>query len=562
MYHVSAQGVDERMINVHDYYSSFSCVIIIVKVFVKRKIVSVETTYSKRIVTHSSKRIDLLTLLSLVQMWTNDKALKDLEYSQRRKEKKQRRRERREDARNWFWKKLYVPAVVGMVGGSFLTLCATLQSLGGDTFLWNARGTLVIVGPAMLGIGFLCLMLAAGCTFRHDQEVREKPKGPPSEFLLYGFQWRDNFSGPSTALRSISVDTGDMPLPDDLDPSRNFVLAKPGLSVRGRSDEKGVPVGCGGHGSVSNAAFLVSASSYSSTASWVHSVPTSHSQQRAMLTRQSSDSNLLSSSGRCDRDRDRERDRDVTARRSLVEGSSEVQERHSSGSHSDLHVVYTRSLTSSGYQSASDSTTGTTECQVSSESGKGVLISSASASLVKHPHNNVQNSSSGSAVTAKTSLKEPRRLNMAGHNAAAHRLHGGPANSGQRQIRPGPVRQCVRSLTSPPSETSSFRTRTAVERSPSPTKAQNSMEAIQFKHKRNQPVASAKNNLSTSGEVEVVVLPASAAAECLNFPKHESFLKHGEANHAGGCLTEAAPQHPFVLEPVVYTAGTVRCTDL
>ena len=230
-----------------------------------------------------------------------------------------------------------------------------------------------------------------------------------------------------------------------------------------------------------------------------------------------------------------------------------MQER-SSGSHSDLHVVCTRSLTSSGYQSASDSTTGTVEYQVSSEHNKGVVVSSASVSL-KHPQNNVYHSS-GSAI-AKTSSREPNRLDVS-QNRTTKSLHGRSADSGQRPILCGSVRQCTRSPIS--STTSSFRKRTAVGRPPS-SNAETSMQAMQ-KHKRNQLVADSENNLTAPGKVQAVVV-STLNTECSDRPRPDCFLENGVANRESTFSQSGpAPKHPFVLEPVVYAVGTVRCTDL
>ena len=38
MYHVSAQGVDERMVNVHNYYHYILIIIIIIIIYITRKI--------------------------------------------------------------------------------------------------------------------------------------------------------------------------------------------------------------------------------------------------------------------------------------------------------------------------------------------------------------------------------------------------------------------------------------------------------------------------------------------------------------------------------------------
>nr|KAG5697859.1 hypothetical protein BaRGS_017116 [Batillaria attramentaria] len=275
-------------------------------------------------------------------LWRDDKALKDLEYSQRRTEKQQRRRERKKDRRYRRWKMLYLPAMLGMVGGTVLTLTATLQGLGRGSFLWDARDVVIIVGPVIIASGFICLMLAAGCTFQHEQETRQASK-PPEEFIgLLGFV-PDKFISRrrSTAVRSISLDTYDMPVPADLDPNRNYILGKarhhpgPRRHLASQSD------------STCSDVFLMSQNSYSSTASWVKSLTVTHQQQRGQLTRQQSDSNILTA---CQQDRSVS----ATARRCLDDSTGRAD---AFGSHSDLHVVCTSSLASSGYHSSASDTT-------------------------------------------------------------------------------------------------------------------------------------------------------------------------------------------------------------
>ncbi|KAK7113809.1 uncharacterized protein [Littorina saxatilis] len=377
------------------------------------------------------------------EMWTNDKTLKDLEYSQRRTEKKQRRREHKKDAINRCWQKLYIPAVVGMVGGTFLTLCGTLQSLGGDTVFWTVRTALTVLGPALLGLGFLCLMLAAGCTFKHDQHMRQKPKRPPCEFqflLDSSLQFQDRYSRGRQAWKSetVSVDTEDLPVPADLDPQGNFVPNKAWVATHRK-------------GSASSSAFLLSFgnknnnhnhnnnshnhnnnshnhnnnshnhnnnshnhntniiinndSSLNSTASWVHSVSASHRQSLAVLTRQNSDSNLRSSSELCSCG-----ECHFTGHDSFVADSSELHDQ--SGSQSEVHVACTRSLTSSGYQSAGDSPTSVADYRifVPRESSTVAAKFTVGPSCASSRHN-VRHLSASAAVS-KNLFNSPRRPNL------------------------------------------------------------------------------------------------------------------------------------------------------
>ncbi|XP_076459919.1 uncharacterized protein LOC143293014 [Babylonia areolata] len=346
------------------------------------------------------------------EMWTNDTTIKDLEYSQRRTEKKQRRKERRKDYQKRCWKKVYLPAVLGMVVGTFLTFCATLQSLAGDTFLWNFRGVLVILGPVLLGLGLLALMLAAGCTFKHDQEAREKPVAPPSEFVIYQNEFRYSYSRPPSVLRSDSVNTADFPVPVDLDPSRNYVEGR-----RGWSSPRKTPRtwSVSRDGSVHSGDPLTVDSSFSSTAKWVRFVSAAHGQQGASLPRQNSDSNLVSPSPHS---------QPLTnARRSLDDDAVP----DNSGSQSDLHVVCTRSPTSSGYQSASDSVSGNTEHHVSFEITPG---NRNSCSFTSHRHN--FRYSTNHKLT-KHSVRESRLL---GRNQSRNPIYRGSVDCGEQHSGP------------------------------------------------------------------------------------------------------------------------------
>ncbi|KAL8619167.1 hypothetical protein ACOMHN_049949 [Nucella lapillus] len=285
------------------------------------------------------------------EMWTNHSTLKDLEYSQRRSEKKQRQRERRKYYQKRCWKKVYLPAVLSMVTGTFLTLCATLQTLAGDTFLWNARSVFMYLGPVLIGVGFLALMLAAGCTFKHDKEARQKSLAPPKEFVSKGFVYQ--YRRPSSALRSDSVLTADLPLPEDLDPSRSYVQSK---GSRWGSRSGGRMRSVSWDDSVHDIGPLTLENSYSSTATWVQLVSAAHSHSKPIpLTRQISDTHLTSSPP-------------SPHFQHLQEVPLRDTDQGHLGSQSDLHVTCTRSVTSSGYHSASDSTSGTVEYQTSCDS--------------------------------------------------------------------------------------------------------------------------------------------------------------------------------------------------
>lgn len=223
------------------------------------------------------------------ELWTNEKTLKDLEYSQRRTDKKQRRRQRKRNRRYRRWKLLYLPALVGMLGGTMLTLTATLQGLGQDTFLWDIRHIIIVIGPTMIACGFLCLLLAAGCTFQHESQAR-KVRSPPEDFIgLLGFRMDEFQRRRSNVLHSVSVDTDDMPMPADLDPSQNYVVSK-SRNVSGRRARLTTQ----SSSACSIDVLLTSQTSYSSTASWVQSLTVTPEQQRCQLIRQQSDINIVS----------------------------------------------------------------------------------------------------------------------------------------------------------------------------------------------------------------------------------------------------------------------------
>ncbi|XP_076458271.1 uncharacterized protein LOC143292002 [Babylonia areolata] len=459
------------------------------------------------------------------EMWTDGQALRDMEYSQRRTEKKQRREERKKEAHNHRrWKRLYLPSVLIMLTGTILTLCGTMRSMSGDTILWEARGVLIIVGPVVLGLGFICLMLAAGCTFQHDQEIKQE-RDPFSEFLLQGFVDRTHSSVTRTltprALRSISNDTTDLPIPEDLDPQKNYVLAKPGWTA-----DRGV----GRRGSTLSTVSLEASNSYVSTASWVRSVSASHSPQTSM-TRQNSDINLLA--GRCTRN--------VAARRSLLLDYSEV--RDPAGSHADLHVVCTRSLTSSGYQSAGDSTTGPVDYQVSKENNiVGVVFSSA-------PLRHASHRMTSGDITTKTVTRTSNLSRVRNHSTVSQgqqrtamdtRLHSG-------QAQPRGLRGRKNSLTA------------SLPTTPLNMKSSGSSGGSSAQGRRKTVLNANRNDTSPR-------MRASHAsyAESLDVTRTKCLSPGTEDryNVVPGDGVPSTVKHPVALEPIVYTVGSVRCTDV
>ncbi|KAL8616909.1 hypothetical protein ACOMHN_041828 [Nucella lapillus] len=454
------------------------------------------------------------------EMWNDDKTLKDLEYSQRRAEKKQRQQERRKAAHNRRWKKLYLPATLAMVVGTVLTLSGTLRSVGGDSVFWEARDVVIIVGPVVLILGFLCLMLAAGCTFEHDQHHKEEVNDPFAEYLLHSFEDKAKFrlSRPPLALRSVSMDTADLPIPEDLDPNKNYLLARSGWDV-GRT-------GVGRQESGGSTVFLDASNSYASTASWVRFVSASHSPKHS-LTRQNSDSNLLTARG----------DRFTSPRRSLQVDYSEKKD--PAGSHSKLQVVCTRSLTSSGYQSASDSTTGTAENQLPKESNTDVVDVVFTSPTLRQASRQVSKDAVLKTLVQKPNLPKPHPVRAEPH----HRHYTAVADSG---LQPG--RAEARGNTVPPTSWNLPNTKPS---SSSGGRSAQDRRKVALAAMRDDP--DTRRTVSFSSYMETCNLTGTTS-----LPR----ASEGKPGFVAGEKTSHAEKPPVALEPIVYTVRGNRCTEV
>ncbi|ESO84087.1 hypothetical protein LOTGIDRAFT_155410 [Lottia gigantea] len=116
------------------------------------------------------------------ELWRKDgDFFRDGEYAKRRAKRRERVSSLEGDRRLKRWKKLYIPAVLGMMTGSFLTLASTVHGLGKNTIFWSSKEIFHVLGPVFLCSGLVFLVLAAACSHQEEEKLRIK-LGLPSMF--------------------------------------------------------------------------------------------------------------------------------------------------------------------------------------------------------------------------------------------------------------------------------------------------------------------------------------------------------------------------------------------
>ncbi|KAK6170866.1 hypothetical protein SNE40_019160 [Patella caerulea] len=124
----------------------------------------------------------LNTRIQEFELWRKDgDFFKEGEYAKRRNQRRERVNVIESDRRLKRWKKLYIPAVLGMMTGSFLTLASTVHGLGKNTIFWTSKEVFHVIGPVFLVTGLFFLMIAAAFSHREEEKLRIK-LGLPSMF--------------------------------------------------------------------------------------------------------------------------------------------------------------------------------------------------------------------------------------------------------------------------------------------------------------------------------------------------------------------------------------------